>query len=146
MIPFSETVSTLSRTTSERRIGERLIVLDAAERVDPAAAADAEADGALLERDHHEPRPRPEEERVVVVLGLRPALAEVLRVQPRRLPQVGDVEDRELRPERAPALLVDVLADAEQQVVADRMQVGGVAGDLQLAEHARLLRAARGRA
>ena len=42
-------------------------------------------------------------------------------------------------PVRAP-LLVRVLADAEQQVLADRVQVGGVAGDLQLAEHARALR------
>src|SRR5829696_10196999 len=58
----------------------RAVVLDAPGRVDPAAAADAEADRVLLERDHHEPGSRPEEEGVVVVLGLRPALAEVARV------------------------------------------------------------------
>ena len=75
---------------------------------------------------------------MVVVLGLRPAAAEPLGVEPRRLAQVGDVEDRELRPLRAP-VVVRVLADAEQQVLADRVQVGGVAGDLQLAEHARPL-------
>ena len=45
----------------------------------------------------------------------------------------------ELRPERA-AVLVRVLTDAEQQVLADRVQVGRIAGDLQLAEHARPLR------
>ena len=76
---------------------------------------------------------------MVVVLGLRPAAAELLGVEPSRLAQVGDVEDRELRPLRAP-VLVRILADAEQQVLADRVQVGGVAGDLQLAEHARPLR------
>ena len=39
-----------------------------------------------------------------------------------------------------------VLADAEQQVVGDRVQVGGVAEDLQLAEHLRGALARRGRA
>ena len=38
------------------------------------------------------------------------------------------------------ARVVGLLADAEQQVLADRVQVGRVAGDLQLAEHARLRR------
>ena len=45
----------------------------------------------------------------------------------------------ELRAERA-ALLGGVLADTEQQLVADRMQVGGVAGDLQLAVEHRVRR------
>ena len=139
LTPLSETVTTLSRTTSERRIGYAVVVVDLAERVDPAGAADAEADGALLERDHTRP-----------VLGQKRNAwwscsasdqpgPSMLRVEPRRLAQVGDVEDRELRPERAP-VLVRVLADAEQEVLADRVQVGGVAGDLQLAEHARAAR------
>src|SRR5215204_5389073 len=66
------------------------------------------------------------------------SLHDALPISPRRLAQVGDVEDRELRPERAP-LLVRVLADAEKQVLADRVQVGRVARDLQRAEHARAL-------
>ena len=60
-------------------------------------------------------------------------------VQPRRAAQVGDVEDRDLCPGGA-AVVGRVLADPEQQVVADRVQVGRVAGDLQLPEDARLLR------
>ena len=60
-------------------------------------------------------------------------------MQELRRAQVGDVEERDLRAERRPPL-VGVLADAEQQVVADRVQVRGVAGDLQLAEHARVRR------
>ena len=42
-------------------------------------------------------------------------------------------------PSRWP-VVVGLLADAEHQVLADRVQVGRVAGDLQLAEHARMLR------
>ena len=38
------------------------------------------------------------------------------------------------------AVCVGVLAEAEQEVVADRMEVGGVALDLELAEHRRLPR------
>ena len=60
-------------------------------------------------------------------------------VQQLRAAEVGDVEDRDLRAEPM-ARVVGVLADAEHQVLADRVQVRGVAGDLQLAEHARLLR------
>ena len=60
-------------------------------------------------------------------------------MQPRRPAQIGDVEERELRPGRPP-LLRRVLADAEQQILADGMQVRRVAGDLQLAEHARPVR------
>ena len=47
--------------------------------------------------------------------------------------QIRDVEERELRAEYAP-LVGCVLADPEQQVATERMQVGGVAADLQLAE------------
>ena len=42
-------------------------------------------------------------------------------------------------PSRA-AFLAHFLPDPEQQVFADRVQVGRVAGDLELAEHARPLR------
>ena len=86
-------------------------------------------------------RRRPPQERVVVPLDgrARAALAELRLLQPRRLREVGDVEQRELQALDA-AVLVRLLADAEQQVVADRVQVGGVAGDLQLARDARLRR------
>jgi hypothetical protein len=60
--------------------------------------------------------------------GLRPA---------GRAPWVGHVEERQLRAPDAP-LRRGVLADAEQQVVGDRVQVGGVAEDLQLADDAGL--------
>jgi hypothetical protein len=101
-------------------------VLDAARGIDSASAADSEAHRPLLERDHDEARARPEEERMVVGFRLRPAQAEMLGVQTRRLPEVGDVEDRELRPGRA-AFLGRILADAEQQVLADRVQVRRIA-------------------
>ena len=87
---------------------------------------------------------RPEEERVVVGLGLRPARAE--RRAGAAASGGAGPRRRRARPAcRAAALLVRVLADAEQQVVADRVQVRRVAGDLQLAEHARVLRGRRGR-
>ena len=76
---------------------------------------------------------------MVVGLRLRPAQAEMLGVQARRAPQIRDVEERELRAGRPP-LLGRILADAEQQLLADRVQLGRVARDLQLAEHAPALR------
>ena len=73
---------------------------------------------------------------MVVGLRLGPARAEGRVSETCRVPEVGDVEERELRAGRS-ALVVDVLPDTEQQVLADRVQVGRVARDLQLAEHAR---------
>ena len=68
--------------------------------------------------------------------GAREALADLRLLQPHRPREVGDVEQRELEALDA-AVVGRLLADAEQQVVADRVQVGGVAGDLQLADDAR---------
>ena len=52
--------------------------------------------------------------------------------------EVGDVEQRQLQALHA-AVARRLLADAEQQLLADRVQVGGVAGDLQLADDARVV-------
>src|SRR6185295_19718898 len=102
------------RTPDPRREGEPpRFVVDRADGRDPARAADAVARSALLERDHDEAGLGPVEERVVVGLGLRPARPERLAVQPRRLPEVRDVEERQLRALWS-AFLVHVLADAEQ--------------------------------
>ena len=67
---------------------------------DPVRAADAEARAPLIERDDEEARLRPEEERVVVGLGLRPALAERRAAGGASGAEVGDVEERDLRAER----------------------------------------------
>ena len=72
----------------------------------------------------------------MILLGLRPPLAERERVEAPRAPEVGDVEERRLRPEH-PAVVGRVLADPQQEVVAHGMQVGRVAEDLQLAPHDR---------
>ena len=69
----------------------------------------------------------------MVGLRLGPARTEGRVSQPCRVPEVGDVEERELRAARSP-LVVDVLPHTEQQVLADRVQVGRVPRDLQLAE------------
>ena len=53
--------------------------------------------------------------------------------------EVGDVEQRGLRPER-PGPRRRVLADPEQKIVTDRVQVRRVAADLQLSAHDRLRR------
>ena len=75
----------------------------------------------------------------MILLGLRPPLAERDRVEPPRAPEVGDVEERRLRPQHAP-VVGRVLADPEQEVVAHGVQVGRVAEDLQLAPHGRTRR------
>ncbi len=67
---------------------------------------------------------------------LREALAQPAMLQPPRLRYVGDVEQRQLEA-LEPAVVGGVLPDAQQQLLADRVQVGGVAGDLELAGHAR---------
>ena len=124
------------------------LVLGAADLADPVVALDAEPERAVervlrlvgAHRDHGQLRRRPVQERVVVVLGRRAGrLAERVLVEPLRRAQVGHVEQRELRALRLP-LLVRVLAEAEQQVVPDRVQVRREAEDLQLAAHPRLLR------
>ena len=114
-------------------------LLDPADELHAVGAVDAVADGTLRERDDDEPRRRPEEEGVMVGLRRRPALAERGVREPRRVAEVGDVEERELRAGRL-VVRADVLADPEQQVAADRVQVRRVAGQLDLA------RARRGRA
>ena len=73
----------------------------------------------------------------MVGLRLRPALAERRVREPRRMAEVGDVEERELRAGRLVPGRPTSSPDPEQQVVADRVQVGRVAGQLELAEHAR---------
>ena len=75
---------------------------------------------------------------VVLDLGTR-AAAEALAVEPDRARRVGDVEQRRLHPARD-AVGADLAADAEQEPRPDRMQIGRVPGDLQLAH-----RAGRGR-
>ena len=74
---------------------------------DPAGAPDARPERpderpvrVLLERNDGQPRAGPPEERVVLALRLRPPLSERERVEPRRVTQVGDVEQRRLRAER----------------------------------------------
>ena len=144
MTPASETVSTASRTTSERRIRRVRASLPASwsilPTVDPARAADPEADARAARtgarRGRSSARRGRRGGRTPPPTSPAPSGWLCSRVGWRR---IGDVEERELRAERA-AFLVRVLADAEQQVVADRVQVRRVAGDLQLAEHARLLR------
>src|SRR5207253_10830766 len=84
-----------------------------------------------------EPGRRPVEEGVVVGLRYRPALPERGVRDPRRVREVGDVEERDLRAGRL-VVRADVLPDAEQEVVPDRMQVGRVAGDRQRPEHLRV--------
>ena len=54
----------------------------------------------------------------MVVLRLRPRLAERKRVEPARAAQVGDVEERGLGTEH-PAVVGRVLPDPEQETVAD---------------------------
>ena len=118
---------------------------DAAELGDPARAVDAVAGGAgevlAVDRQHRELGGGPPEERVVVPLDgrARPALADLRLLQPRRVREVGDVEQRQLQALHA-AVARRLLADAEQQLLAHRVQVGGVAGDLQLAHDARVVR------
>ncbi len=73
-----------------------------------------------------------------VGVGVAP---EAHRVDSRRGAQVGDVEERQLGALRHP-VGVGVLTDAEQEPLADRVQVGGVAGDLQLTREPRLGRVA----
>ena len=73
---------------------------------------------------------------MVIRLRLGPAQTERRVGEPRRMPEVGDIEQRKLGADGS-ALVVDLLPDPEQEVGADRVQVGRVAGDLELAEHAR---------
>jgi hypothetical protein len=68
---------------------------------------------------------------------VRPALAEPALREPHWMRRVADVEQRQLEALEQ-ARVGRLLPDAEQQAVADRVQVGGVAGDLQLADHARV--------
>ena len=126
-------------------------VRDLGDLGDPVRAVDAERERARERRphvvlvvahggDHREPLGRPPEERVVVVLDGRPGVpADAVLVEPDGLREVRDVEQRQLHA-RAPALVGRVLADPEQQPVAERVQVRGVAGDLELARHPRRLR------
>ena len=93
--------------------------------------------------DHGEHRQllrRPPQERLVVALDGRPRLAaDGVLVQAHRLGELGDVEQRHLHA-GPPPLRGRVLAHPEQQPVPERVQVGGVARDLELADHARLRR------
>ena len=93
------------------------------------------------DRHDREALRRPPQERVVVVLGLRRTSTRrgAAWCSSRGVGRVGDVEQRDLRAEPH-ALGGRVLADAEQLVLADRVQVGRVAEDLQLAAHARARR------
>src|SRR5438128_8084099 len=110
-------------------------VREPCELVDPLPG-DAEGDGLRLQRDDGERLRRPVEERVVVVLDLRRAGSERDGIQPRRAARVGDVEQLDLST-CEPAVRGRVLTDAEQQVAAHRVEVGGVAAQLERAEHAR---------
>ena len=80
---------------------------------------------------------------VVLDLGLA-ARPERVAVDARGRVEVGDVEQRHLGAEQR-AVGGRVLADAEQRSGADRVQVGRVAGDLELAERARVAPGRRGR-
>ena len=145
MTPASETVKSVLPTTSERRIAAPgappstccgcatpADLRDAAPPRAQAHRADERRVAVRLERDDGELAPRPPEERVVVALRLRPALPEDDAREPFRLAEVGDVEERRLRADH-PAFVGRVLPDPEQEVAAERVQVGRVAADLQLA-------------
>ncbi len=71
---------------------------------------------------------------MVVPLHLRAAAAHPHRVDPLGRARDGDVEHRQLRPLQL-ALPGGVLAHAQQHVVRQRVEVGRVAEDLQLALH-----------
>ena len=88
-------------------------------------------------RHDHEVLGRPPEEGPVVPFHAALGVGERPRVDLGGLGRVGDVEERRLEALDAP-VLVGVRADPDQQAVADGVQVGRVAGDLQLAEHRRL--------
>ena len=74
----------------------------------------------------------PPEEAVVVVLGVGPAGGQRGLGHELGIVEVAHVEHRDLGP-GAPALLGGVLADAQQSAVAQGVEVGRVAEDLQLA-------------
>src|SRR5262249_22953903 len=111
---------------------------DTPELGDARRPRNVERDSLLAERDDHEVRRRPVEERMMVRLGERPALAELRLPDERRMPQVADVEERHLRAVRLVPSLVQALADPEQQRVRDRMQIRRVAGKLELSEQRRM--------
>ena len=67
---------------------------------------------------------------VVLDVGARPGERE--GIQPPGVRRVRDVEQRGQRAE-CPAVRRRVLADAEQQAAAERVEVGGIAAELQLA-------------
>ena len=91
-------------------------------------------------RDDREPLRRPPQERVVVVLDVaRTSLAERRCCSSRGAAGSETSNSESCVPGRH-ALRRRVLADPEQLVLADRVQVGGVAEDLQLADHARARR------
>ena len=105
-------------------------------------AIGAQPDGAvelrvvLVDRDDGQVRRFPVEEGVVVELGGRLTLSEAALVQQSRRGGIGDVEHRHLRAPGA-TLGRGVLADAQQEIATDRVQVRGVPEDLQLTDHAR---------
>ena len=78
---------------------------------------------------------------VVGRLRRRPRPERRLRQQLRR-GRVGDVEELELRARRLVRGGRDVLADPEQQPVGERVEVGGVPLELELADHLRRRRGA----
>ena len=87
---------------------------DAAGGKDPQAeCADERRVPVRLQREHGEPAPRPPEERVVILFGLGPSLAERQGIEPLRASRVGDVEDGCLRSDDPP-LVGRVLPDSEQ--------------------------------
>ena len=115
----------------------------AADLGDPGRAVDAEAgrarEVAAVDRQHRELRRRPPAgtrggpTRPPTTTSARPAAAAA--AAPGRA-RSETSKSESWRPWTRPSV-GRLLPDAEQQVVAERVQVGRVAGDLQLAEHAR---------
>ncbi len=116
---------------------------EAPERSASGGHADDAGEGLLLlatprlGREHREVGVGPPQEGVVVPLHLRGAVAEGERVDAFGVRRIAHVEQRHLGAEPH-ALVGRVLPDAEQQPVAERVEVCRVPGDLQLADHARV--------